>query len=114
MPRRDNQAASEVPKKAEGLVLRSTNSPATGCSCGTIWLSGASSRRARMGGTLSAKMLASAPSSWYTTRVCTIGHWRWRAWERSPRVHSMAGPMLPPPNVSGSAKPLMKSMINRP
>ena len=26
-----------------------------------------------MGGTLSAKMLASAPSSWYTTRVCTTG-----------------------------------------
>ena len=103
-----------VPKKAEGVLLRTTYSPAAGASWGTMALLGLSSFRVSMPGTFRQKMLWSASSSENTMRLCATGQPRSRAWASSCCVCAMASGMLPPPKTAGSAKPLTKSMMSRP
>src|SRR5471032_1080215 len=110
----DNHGASCVPKNAEGTVLRTTSSPAAGVSSGTIALFGWSSVSVAMPGTFSENTLSSLPSAAYTMRLCATGQPCRRAAASRCTVRSIAGAMLPPPKVLGSAKPTTKSTISRP
>ena len=67
-----------------------------------------------MPGTFSENTLSSLPSSAYTMRLCATGQPRSRASASARVVRAIAGAMLPPPNVAGSAKPTTKSTISRP
>src|SRR5574343_2026737 len=106
--------ASMVPKNAEGVVLRTTSSPGRGASCGTMSLARACSFRPSKPGTFIVNTFASLSSSAKTMRLWAMAHPSARAFARSRVVCSMAWAMFPPPNWSGSAKPLTKSTISRP
>src|SRR5471030_352878 len=67
-----------------------------------------------MPGTFSENTLSSLPSAAYTMRLCATGQPCRRAAASRCTVRSIAGAMLPPPKVLGSAKPTTKSTISKP